>query len=93
MKSPLTIKVRVTGLPARGVKLRRKIIEGRLSNVQELAFTLPGLGTMALDDDFRVEIYDMSLPKGERRWVEVAVGDLKSDLLAGKHIKKRLPTS
>jgi hypothetical protein len=93
MKSPLTIKVKITGLSVLKVNLRRKLEKGVLTNVWELVFTLPGLGTMSLEDDFHIELYDTSLPKEERKWVDTTVGELKKDLLVGKYTKKRLPTS
>jgi hypothetical protein len=89
MKSPLSIKVKITGLLVLKVNLRRKIEKGTLTNVWELVFTLPGLGTMPLEDDFVVEVYDTALPKGERQWVETSVGDLKQDLLVGKYVRKK----
>jgi len=93
MKSPLTIKVKITGLQVLKVNLRRKIEKGVLTNQWELVFTLPGLGTMSLEDDFNVEVYDTGLPKEERKWFETTVGELKKDLLVGKYVKKKLPTS
>lgn len=54
---------------------------------------MPGLGAMSLEDDFTVEIYDSSVPKEERKWMETTVGALKKDLLIGKYVKKKLPTS
>lgn len=89
MKSPLNIKVKITGLEVLRVNLRRKIEKGTLTNVWELVFTLPGLGTMPLEDDFTIEVYDTTLPKDERKWVETTVGVLKNDLLVGKYVKKK----
>jgi hypothetical protein len=93
MKSPLTIKIKITGLEVLKVNLRRKIKKGTLTNVWELVFTLPGLGTMSLEDDFLISICDITVPKAERKWVETTVGDLKKDLLLGKFMKKKLRTS
>ncbi len=93
MKSPLTIKVKITGLLVLKVNLRRKIEKGVLTNQWELVFLLPGLGTMPLEDDFTIEVYDTALPKEERKWVETTVGELKRDLLIGKYQKKKLPAS
>jgi hypothetical protein len=93
MKLPSTVKIKITGLLVPRVNLRRKIEKGNLTNVWELVFTLPGLGTIPLDDSFMVEIYDMTLPKAERKWVEVSVNDLKKALLMGKYVKKKLSPS
>ena len=93
MKLPLTIRVKITGLAVLKVNLRRKVESGSLTNKWELVFTMPGLGTMALEDDFNVEIYDTTAPAADRKWVEMSVGDLKKALLAGKYAKKKLPTS
>jgi hypothetical protein len=89
MKLPLTIKVKISNLLVQNVKLRRKIEKGGLTNVRELAFTLPGLGTMALDDDFKIEICDTTPPKEERCWVGTTVGELKTALVEGKYIKNK----
>jgi len=89
MKFPLSIKVKITGLLIPKVNLRRKIESGSLTNLWELVFYVAGLGTVPLDDDFSLEIYDTTLPKAERKWVEMSVGDLKKALLAGKYVKKR----
>jgi hypothetical protein len=90
MKSSLALKVKATGLLASKVNLRRKIEKGALTNVWELAFTLPGLGVISLDDGFNVEVCDTAIPTAERTWVEMPVGDLKKALLAGQYIKKKL---
>ncbi len=89
MKSPLPIKIKASGLQVQKTVLRRKIEGGALTNVWELAFMLPGLGAMSLDDDFVVEVYDPTLPDAERKWVETRVGDLKKDLLDGKYGNKK----
>lgn len=93
MKSPLSIKVKITGLPVDKINLRRKIENGNLTNLWELVAELPGLGTIPLDDDVQLEIYDSEPPKVERVWVWMSVGALKRDLLDGKYVKKRLPSS
>jgi len=67
--------------------------KGVLTNQWEVVFMLPGLGTMPLEDDFVIEIYDITPPKAERKWVTTTVGELKRDLLVGKYAKKKLPTS
>lgn len=93
MKKSLSIKARVTGLRVNALLLRRKIAEGGLTNQWELAFVMPGLGTMPMEDDLRVEILDENQPKEEQKWVETTVGELKTDLLAGKYLKKKISTS
>jgi hypothetical protein len=92
MKSILNIKVKVTGLIASEVNLRRKIENGYLTNALELVFTLPGFGPTPLEDDFNVEICDTSLPKEEYQWNEMTVGELKKALRSGQFVKKKLLT-
>ncbi len=89
MKKTLTIRARLGGLPVSDLTLRRKIENGGLTNQWELVFAMPGLGSMPMQDDFAVEIYDLAAPKAERKWVETTVGEVKRALLDGKHTKNK----
>jgi hypothetical protein len=93
MKKSITIKATIADVTVEGLKIRRKIIEGRVTNERELVATLPVFGTIPLDDDMQLKIFDTGVPKEERKWVPILAKDLLAELLAGKYTKNSTSTS
>lgn len=92
MKRTLTIRLKVTGVQAEKLKIRRKLEDGRLTNEQQLVVLIPVFGVIPLDPDMEVTIYDTAAPVEERKWVKTNAKDLLAELLAGKYSKNQNTT-
>jgi hypothetical protein len=74
------LSLRVNSLPVENVKVRRELVNGSYTGRNELVIHDSVLGDFPLDGAFDIEIKDLTLPEGERKWVPVTATDLFSRL-------------
>jgi hypothetical protein len=72
------LEIRVNNIETTGLRLRRGMVGGYPSGEWAVLVEVPTLGYLELDDkpDFVIEIKDPNVPKRQRVWKRVTLGEL-----------------